>query len=112
MSLALVLRQKGEVMSVNSAMDRMSLELELSTLREAYSQATSIIEVLTEERDSLALLIPRKELRVARDLVMAQERTIARLMDQIATLKNENSFLKEDMAELETRLGGFVSEAV
>ena len=58
MSLALVLRQKGEVMSVNSAMDRMSLELELSTLREAYSQATSIIEVLTEERDSLALLIP------------------------------------------------------
>ena len=43
---------------------------------------------------------------------MAQERTIARLMDQIATLKNENSFLREDMAELETRLGGLVSEAV
>lgn len=61
--------------------------------------------VLRQERDS-------REVVMARELILAQELTIGRLMAKIARLSDENSALKEDMAELESRLGGFVSEAV
>ena len=62
---------------------------------------------LRQERDALS-----REVLMARELILAQDLTMGRLMAKIARLSDENSALKEDMAELESRLGGFVSEAV
>ncbi|NCC97342.1 MAG: hypothetical protein EOM02_10940 [Synergistales bacterium] len=62
---------------------------------------------LRQERDALS-----REVLMARELILVQEQTIGRLMAKITRLSDENSSLKEDMAELESRLGGFVSEAV
>ncbi len=62
---------------------------------------------LRQERDALS-----REVAMARELILVQEQTIGGLMAKITRLSDENSTLKEDMAELESRLGGFVSEAV
>lgn len=62
---------------------------------------------LRQEMDALY-----REVVMARELILAQDLTMGRLMAKIARLSDENSALKEDMAELESRLGGFVSEAV
>nr|WP_321499433.1 hypothetical protein [uncultured Dethiosulfovibrio sp.] len=62
---------------------------------------------LRQERDALS-----REVVMARELILSQDLSIGRLMAKIARLSDENSSLKEDMAELESRLGGFVSEAV
>ncbi|MCF4114708.1 MULTISPECIES: hypothetical protein [Dethiosulfovibrio] len=58
---------------------------------------------MRRERDAL-----RREVAMARELIVVQDRAFDRQQKKLERAIDENLSLKEDLAEIETRLGGIV----
>jgi len=58
---------------------------------------------MRRERDAL-----RREVAMARELIVVQDRAFERQQRKLERAIDENLSLKEDLAEIESRLGGIV----